>query len=288
MSGSAADLILQQRYGYGPGRGPRRMPFRMGNRFVNGAPDQELFGVEIQDGSADPGDIGDAVVSELFGEDDEDLDDEDDDEDDDEEDEDEDEDYGSNEAITPPPPLPAPEFSPGPSSAVVTVSNDRHRSSLPTWRDHKHAQKDVWRATKKLARAQDLLVQAMSSAPMLPSFGRTRYGAVVSSPSALQSFVLSLAGMSAAQMHAKTVEFITSYVSKIQALSNRGRFNDQYARFRQAAQEERGFGARTQAEADGGIRLIEAISGLTVSSLDREAMRAMARAQAALVVRGLA
>lgn len=57
--GGATAAMLEARYGYGPNRGPRRMPARMANRFVTGLPefggeeDDEEYGVDIPDGEFD-------------------------------------------------------------------------------------------------------------------------------------------------------------------------------------------------------------------------------------------
>lgn len=104
MGGGATAAMLEARYGYGPNRGPRRMPARMANRFVTGLPDygqgdegfgldDDEFGVDIPDdefdaamasmgtavgqfgtglralGSHRYGDVGDVAAAEMFGED---------------------------------------------------------------------------------------------------------------------------------------------------------------------------------------------------------------------------
>jgi hypothetical protein len=213
-----------------------------------------------------------------------------------------DDDEFGDDPFAPPPFLSSPLPPPPPSLPPQPVASPfLQRSGVPSWSQYKAAQRDFYRATKKATKASDRLEKAKSGIPVLPTapvFGfygcnwnrpkKTTYGAVIPSSQDLQSFVSSLSNMNAKALYNKSVEFVLAYVGRLKAVANMGSFEKQYESFRQAAQQEGGFGPRASAEAAKGVFLVESISGTQVSALDRQAMAAVARAQAILISRGLA
>lgn len=343
---TATNAMMAHRYGYGLGRGPRRMPPRM---------QTSLMGTENY------GSFDDAVASEMFGADEEPDDAELDDDDGDSEDGDNSE--GGDKAGFKIPKLPgwalpAAAIAAGTAGAVglgLALTSKKRKAkraaressedsfgamgesvaesmfgdiddeeefgddpfaspsvpsekptSLPSstglsWSKYKAAHRDLYRATKQATKASERLaragskVPALSSAPMFGLYGcdwnrsgKTSYGAVIPTPQDLQRFISSLSSMNAKALYSKSVDFVLAYISTLKAAANKGTIERQYESFRQAAQQEGGLGPRASAEAEKGISLIESISGKQVSALDRQAMTAVARAQAGLISRGLA
>lgn len=219
----------------------------------------------------------------------------------------EDDEFGDDPFAPPPffssplPPQPPP-VQPATPPIQSAASPFLARSGVPSWSQYKAAQRDLYRAVKRSTKASDRLAKAQSGIPALPttapvfgSYGcnwnrprKTAYGAVIPSSQDLQSFVSSLSNMNAKALYSKSVEFVTAYVGRLRAVANMGSFEKQYESFRQAAQQEGGLGPRASAEAAKGISLVESISGTPVSTFDRQAMTAVARAQAGLIARGLA
>lgn len=238
------------------------------------------------------GAVGDAVISSMF-EEEEDLDDDDDS-------------FG----VDAPPVVPAAssDLSPSPLSSVPLFPSSvvpavPPSSSMPSWRQYKAAQKDVFRATKKVQKAADQLSRAQSSVPSLPSgpvFGfygcdwnrpTSRYGAVTN----LQAFIASLPQTPSGLYNAATqliLDHFTraygSFAGKAKALASKGALEAQYQKFYQAAKAEGGFGPRASRESDVGIQLLEEKTGTPVPPLERQAMSAVSRAQANLIAQGLA
>lgn len=236
------------------------------------------------------GAVGDAVISSMF-EEEEDMDDDS---------------FGVD-------PLPStlaasPDLSPSPLSSVPLFPSSlapsaSPPSAMPSWRQYKAAQKDVFRATKKVQKAADQLSRAQSLVPSLPSgpvFGfygcdwnrpTSRYGAVTN----LQAFIASLPQTPSGLYNAATQlildHFTRAYgpfAGKAKALASKGALEAQYQKFYQAAKAEGGFGPRASRESDVGIQLLEEKTGTPVPPLERQAMSAVSRAQANLIAQGLA
>lgn len=238
------------------------------------------------------GAVGDAVISSMF-EEEEDLDDDDDS-------------FGVD--VPPVVPAASPDLSPSPLSSVPLFPSSvvpavPPPSSMPSWRQYKAAQKDVFRATKKVQKAADQLSRAQSSVPSLPSgpvFGfygcdwnrpTSRYGAVTN----LQAFIASLPQTPSGLYNAATqliLDHFTraygSFAGKAKALAAKGALEAQYQKFYQAAKAEGGFGPRASRESDVGIQLLEEKTGTPVPPVERQAMSAVSRAQANLIAQGLA
>ncbi len=248
--------------------------------------------------------VGDEVVDDMFGFDEE----------------DEELDLDAEEAYGDDPPQ-ALAFTSGPSSAPqqlpVPQSAVLPQPPRASWHDTKQAAHDLYQAERRMDRLSDRfsdgpdskrakrklgdaaqdLANARANMPVnspaygayVPSFGAylPAYGGVLPDASALQAFMASLPRLSASDLYNETVRFITTYVGKMKAFSNQGKFTTQYDRFKAAVRSERGFGPQAQSAANQGVDLVQQISGESVSPIDRQAMLAVARAQAPLILKGL-
>ncbi len=112
------------------------------------------------------------------------------------------------------------------------------------------------------------------------------YGAIIMTPSALRTFIAKLPSKSAKQLYNESVNFVTHYLGNFKALRNQGKFTEQYARFKSAVLADKGLGARAMKEANNGVRLIESVSGQTVSPQDKQALAALAKYQAGMILKG--
>ncbi len=139
-----------------------------------------------------------------------------------------------------------------------------------------------------------------STNEMADAFGRLERGEIPETPEAfgdagriesgpaLQTFLAGLPAKSPKQLYNESVRFIVHYLGNFKALRNQGKFNEQYDRFKAAVRTDGGFGPTAMKEAQQGIALIEATSGKTVGSEDRQALAAIAQYQSTPVLQGRA
>lgn len=203
------------------------------------------------------------------------------------------------------------QFGPGPSSdpslqaliAPPPAQISGRAPSSPAWRQVKRATHDAYRAQKRLDRAQQNYSEAQAKVPQLgapapafpaygayvPQFGAylPQFGGLLPDTSALHAFMASLPRLSASDLYNKTVEFVLTYLGKMKAFANQSKFTAQYERFRTAVKSEGGFGPQAQSVANQGVDLVQQVSGEPVSAIDRQAMIAIARAQAPLILKGI-